>query len=44
MRTIPIGAGTVEILIGLRPAAVDASTLVFAQKRRDAIGQMESLT
>ena len=31
MRTIPIGAGTVEILTVLRPAAVDARTLVFAK-------------
>jgi len=31
MQTIPIGADTVEILTGLRPAAVDASTLVFAK-------------
>ena len=31
-RTIPIGAETAEILAGIRPAAVDSKTLVFATR------------
>jgi len=43
MRTIPIGPETAEILAALRPATVDATSLI-CQKRSDAIRPMESLT
>jgi integrase len=44
MRTIPIGAETAEILAALRPATVDARSLIFAKSDQTPFRPMESLT
>jgi len=42
-RTIPIGAETAEILAAIRPAAVDARTLVFATRKGLPLGRWNLL-